>query len=266
MGANNFDQQKDVDAYLDAFISGAGSANSEANPTKTGQEWLAQGNQQSPPLHAESPSRLDEPPGLKELNSVRDELQQLRRFLGETQARNQVRQSPPPSNGRLKQGIRFIKTLVLILGVSFTSTKLYEYYQSCARTDNCLWDQIVIAQSERVNQSPQPAESQTPQTPQVLPSDPFKEAVKQATNAVELAKTARSREDWNIVVEHWLESIKLMNSVHQSNTKFELAQQKAGEYIGYLTYAQQEAELAASREQSDASDPSSELVCPTQGK
>jgi hypothetical protein len=259
MGANNFDQQKDVDAYLDAFISGAGSVNPEVTPKPT-QERLNQGKQYAS-VHAELPNQPDEYPGLRELNSVRDELQQLRRFLGETQARNQIRQSPTASsNGRFRRGMRFINTLVLIASVSFASTKFYEYYQSCTTADNCLWNQIIAAQSEKINQSAQVVE---PQIPQTLPSDPFKEAVKQATSAVELAKTAKNREEWNVVVEHWLESIKLMNSVPRSNTKFELAQEKAGEYIGYLTYAQQEAELAANREQSTNADPA-ELVCPTQ--
>jgi hypothetical protein len=259
IGTNSFDQRNDVDAYLDAFISGAGSVNPELNP-KGGQERLNSIHQEvfSARATGPDPQPVNEPQDFRDCSPTRDEIQQLRRFLGEVQAKNQVRQAAPsPSNGRGKRGFKFIKNVALIVGLSFTSLNGYVYYQNCTKAGNCLWNLTLTFPQEK---SGQLLQETLPQVPKPLSSDPFREGVKKAMSAVELAKMANNRKQWSVVVEHWLESIHLMNSVPRSHAKFDVAQEKAREYIDYLEYAQ--AKFTASQSESAALEQGSELACP----
>lgn len=263
-GSNNFNQQNDVDAYLEAFISGTGSANSEVNLEESEQGRRNLTNQEALSPRTEYPQRVNEPQPSKDFPPARDEVQQLRRFLGEAQAKSQVRRTPSPWNSNLKRGLKLIKTFVVVVGVSFASINLYKYYQGCTRTNNCLWN-LTLAFPQTGTKHP--LQEATPQAPQPLLTEPFREGVRKATSAVVLAKTAKKRDEWDVIVDQWIAAISLMNSVPRSSSRFDLAQQKTAEYIDYLTYAQQEAKFAATQDETSVPlEHDSVQDCPTQQK
>lgn len=80
------------------------------------------------------------------------------------------------------------------------------------------------------------------ETPSVatLP-DPFREAVNSAVKAAELGRSAKTKEEWNLVANNWQEAISLMRRVPPSSPHHELAQTKVAEYQKYLIYAQESA-------------------------
>ena len=74
-------------------------------------------------------------------------------------------------------------------------------------------------------------------------SDPFGEAVKQATSAANLTQTAKTPEQWVQVAKHWQEAIAFMEAVPQNNANYDMAQVKVIEYQNNLQYAQKNAGL-----------------------
>ncbi|MGB3516546.1 MAG: hypothetical protein WBA43_08820 [Elainellaceae cyanobacterium] len=80
-------------------------------------------------------------------------------------------------------------------------------------------------------------------------TDPFRDAVNQATTASELTQTASTSEEWSNVANAWQQAIELMESVPQSNPNYAVAQQKAQEYQANKTYAQNNVNGADNAEQ-----------------
>ncbi|MBD2233436.1 hypothetical protein [Phormidium tenue] len=78
----------------------------------------------------------------------------------------------------------------------------------------------------------------SPLTPQV--SDPFGDAVRSATQAANLAQTAKASEEWSDVAKFWSEAIRYMQEVPANNTNYAVAQTKANEYQANFSYAQQQ--------------------------
>ena len=77
-------------------------------------------------------------------------------------------------------------------------------------------------------------------TPATAP-DTFREAVNSAVKAAELGRSAKTKEDWAMVVDRWQEAVSLMRRVPVSSANHQLAQTKAIEYQKYLLYAQESA-------------------------
>ncbi|MBD1938794.1 hypothetical protein [Microcoleus sp. FACHB-68] len=77
-----------------------------------------------------------------------------------------------------------------------------------------------------------------PQMPQL---DPFPVAMTKAQNAVKLSKSAKSQDEWNLVVSQWRQASALMEAVPASSPNYAVAQQKAIEYQENLAYAQKAA-------------------------
>lgn len=81
----------------------------------------------------------------------------------------------------------------------------------------------------------------TPLPAQTSPSskapDSYQNAIDVATGAVTISKSAVSREDWNLVANHWQKSINLLKVVPSSSRHYKTAQQKLTEYKGYLADA-----------------------------
>lgn len=75
-----------------------------------------------------------------------------------------------------------------------------------------------------------------------VPVDFFREAVNKATRAATLAQSAKSTDEWNLVVNEWQSAIDMMKSVPSSSSNYEVAQKKAVEYQTNLNYARQQAE------------------------
>ena len=76
--------------------------------------------------------------------------------------------------------------------------------------------------------------------------DPFAEGIKFATNAANLAQTARSPAEWDEVSKQWLQAIYWMQSVPPTNPRRAFAQKKVAEYMRYLIYTQQQATVSSS--------------------
>ncbi len=75
-----------------------------------------------------------------------------------------------------------------------------------------------------------------------IPVNYFREAVNKATRAATLAQSAKSKEEWNVVVNEWQSAIDMMKSTPSSDPNYEIAQKKVIEYQKNLNYAQQQTE------------------------
>ncbi|MDF5712588.1 MAG: hypothetical protein PUP93_01565 [Rhizonema sp. NSF051] len=72
--------------------------------------------------------------------------------------------------------------------------------------------------------------------------DTYDLALKKAQRAAKLTKSAQSQDEWKIVVDKWLEAIKLMESVPSSDSNYSLAQQKIVLYQIHREFAQKNAD------------------------
>ena len=70
---------------------------------------------------------------------------------------------------------------------------------------------------------------------------PFYDAVKNAQEAANLTQTAKTKEEWQKVATLWQNAIALMKAVPEGESNYKVAQEKVGEYEGYLQYAQKNA-------------------------
>jgi hypothetical protein len=77
--------------------------------------------------------------------------------------------------------------------------------------------------------------------------DIFGEAVNKAMSAATITQSAKSKEDWNLVVSQWQEAIALMKTVPASSSNYTVAQKKAVEYQSNLDYAKQRAAVSQTK-------------------
>ncbi|HAG85104.1 MAG TPA: hypothetical protein DCL61_29140 [Cyanobacteria bacterium UBA12227] len=85
------------------------------------------------------------------------------------------------------------------------------------------------------------------QTPSTCPQiDPFTKAITKATGAANLAQSAQSPQDWDLVVLGWLQAIEAMQSIPPDSPKRVYAQKKVAEYFKNLDIAQQKAKTTSS--------------------
>jgi hypothetical protein len=71
--------------------------------------------------------------------------------------------------------------------------------------------------------------------------DPFAKALDKALRATTLAQSAKSQQDWDLVVFQWSQAIALMQTVGPDNPRRAYAQKKVAEYVQNLTVSQQKA-------------------------
>ncbi|MCC3414323.1 MAG: hypothetical protein JGK24_04245 [Microcoleus sp. PH2017_29_MFU_D_A] len=101
---------------------------------------------------------------------------------------------------------------------------------------------VVAFVSKMLNEPPATALKNPDETANVARvPDTFREAVNSALKAAELGRSAKTKEDWTIVVDRWQEAVSLMRRVPVSSANHELAQTKVIEYQKYLLYAQESA-------------------------
>lgn len=74
-------------------------------------------------------------------------------------------------------------------------------------------------------------------TPEVK-ANPFAEAIRSATEASQLTQTAKTYQEWEKISQLWQQSIAQMQEVSNSDSNFELAQQKVKEYQTNGAYVQ----------------------------
>ncbi|VXD18129.1 conserved hypothetical protein [Planktothrix serta PCC 8927] len=86
--------------------------------------------------------------------------------------------------------------------------------------------------------SPQPAASPA------ASSDPFKDGVRTATNAANLAQTAKTKAEWTKVAATWGQASALMKKVPQSHPQFAIAQDRVVLYATNQKVTQQKAAAA----------------------
>ncbi|WP_322744415.1 MULTISPECIES: hypothetical protein [unclassified Coleofasciculus] len=80
------------------------------------------------------------------------------------------------------------------------------------------------------------------ETPSTCPQvDPFTKAVDKATGAANLAQSARSPQEWDLVVLGWIQAIEAMQAVSPDSPKRAFAQKKVAEYLRNVDIAQQKA-------------------------
>lgn len=92
-------------------------------------------------------------------------------------------------------------------------------------------------------ESPAATESPAAAAPANAPTSqvPFYDAVKNAQEAADLTQTAKTQEEWQKVATLWQNAIALMKAVPEGDSNYKVAQEKVGEYGGYLKYAQKNA-------------------------
>lgn len=71
--------------------------------------------------------------------------------------------------------------------------------------------------------------------------DPFTKAIERARSAANLAQSAQSAQQWDLVVLQWLQAIANMQAVGLENPRRAYAQKKVTEYSQYLAVARQKA-------------------------
>lgn len=135
-----------------------------------------------------------------------------------------------------------LRMFILLFMVSAGAVLLFSYYISCTMAQSCFW--TIMASSRITTVSPSVPPSDTRSESSI--SDPaqddfFREAVNAAMEAVKLGETAQSATDWDHASVAWITAIKMMQAVSPTHNKYDLAQQKAQEYLGKLAIAQRRA-------------------------
>ncbi len=77
--------------------------------------------------------------------------------------------------------------------------------------------------------------------------DPFAKALDKALRAATLAQSAKSQQDWDLVISQWSQAIALMQAVPPDNPRRAYAQKKVAEYVQNLAVSQQKAAAIASQ-------------------
>lgn len=254
---NHDDGRGNVDAYLDAFIAGGNKTPSISKPTLPG----SVDPKVAPPEPCNDPTEpdLDQqhinqvvtnpvangvqqrhngfyPPNdgiqsFKDFAVARDEMQQLLKFSRHNR--------PLHKSNRLPRQVRLLRSAFFTISLIVLPLGLYKHYDSCTSTGTCLWSSRLLGSTPSFSppQSPTVIEKETEPGIQ----NPFRVAVNTATKAVELGESAVTEDDWKKTTDKWLEAINLMQSVPESSPRYEIAQQKAQEYIGYLASVQKQA-------------------------
>jgi hypothetical protein len=93
--------------------------------------------------------------------------------------------------------------------------------------------------SKSVLVTPSAVTSESPTA--LLQTDTFREGVNKAIYAANLTQSAKSPDEWKIVVSQWQAAIALMKTVPSSSPNYIVAQQKITEYQKNLNYAEKNA-------------------------
>lgn len=94
-----------------------------------------------------------------------------------------------------------------------------------------------VATSSEPNAAGSPATS--PEAAPPAPENAFQDGLAKGMAAATLAQTAKSTDDWGLVVSQWQQAIDAFKAVPESSPDYATAQQKIAEYEGNLAIAQQ---------------------------
>lgn len=101
------------------------------------------------------------------------------------------------------------------------------------------------SQSKGGSGKPNPATAQT--AVKVPPPESYSRALDKAESAENIALTARSQDDWNLVASQWQQAISLMRSVPTSHAYHKRAQTKLGAYQRALVQAKKRSTQATNQ-------------------
>lgn len=97
----------------------------------------------------------------------------------------------------------------------------------------------VAATPTKPQPSPTTAAKPAPVAAANSQANAMQQAVNKAETAAKLVQSAKSKQQWKAVAAEWQEAIALMKSVPKTHPKYQLAQQRIGQYQQFLAYAQQ---------------------------
>lgn len=103
--------------------------------------------------------------------------------------------------------------------------------------------------------APSPIATASPMPPRPVVGDPYERAVTKAKGATNLAQSAQSKQDWELVVIQWQKAIELMNAVPPTSEHYATAQKLVKEYENRVTQAQQQIQVIATRPSPDTVKP-----------
>ncbi|MEH2165789.1 MAG: hypothetical protein V7K41_03760 [Nostoc sp.] len=118
--------------------------------------------------------------------------------------------------------------LSISLGIYFSS-RFVEIFPLTSKSSTQIPSKPVLV-------TPSPVTSESPTV--LIQTDTFREAVSKAINAANLTQSAKSPDEWKIVVSQWQAAIALMKIVPSSSQNYVVAQQKISEYQRNLNYAE----------------------------
>lgn len=117
------------------------------------------------------------------------------------------------------------------------------------------------ASTEQATQTPPPAPAPAPVSappPKQAPASPpkpvvpaetlLKDAEDKATSAKTLEQTAVSKDDWNLIISRWEESIKMLKEIPASSPEAATAKKRIAEYQNQLTQAQKKGDKPTTKE------------------
>lgn len=114
-----------------------------------------------------------------------------------------------------------------------------------ALTTSCSWTSMSVSGSKlSTNPSNSLVSVETPSLCQQ--GDPFSKAISKASSAANLSQSARSPQDWDLVVSQWIQAIESMQAVPAESPKRTFAQKKVTEYLQNLEIAQRKASTSNS--------------------
>jgi hypothetical protein len=135
-----------------------------------------------------------------------------------------------------------LRVFILLFMVSAGAALFFSYYISCTTAQSCFWTMTTSSKVTTVSPPvPQSKPQSEPLTVDPAQEDFFREAVNAAMQAVKIGETAQSATDWDHASVAWIAAIEMMQAVPPNSSRYELAQQKAQEYLGKLAIAQRRA-------------------------
>ncbi|MBH8572168.1 hypothetical protein I8752_03785 [Nostocaceae cyanobacterium CENA369] len=133
------------------------------------------------------------------------------------------------------------KQLLILFLMTLISVGIYLFYKLPNKQEIpvTITSKIPVLPSEIVGVTPSTVTSELSST--IPKTDNFREAVNQAISAANLTQSAKSQDEWKIIVNKWKTAIALMKTVPDSSANYAIAQQKVIEYQRNLNYAEKNA-------------------------
>jgi hypothetical protein len=174
------------------------------------------------------------------------DLDRLRGDMGVTQMRKgkkQPSQITSLSQHHNQKPKKLSKQLLILFLIPLVTTGIYLFFKIQEIKEN------IPFSITSTTQTPLPSKaaavipsSVTSDLPNITPKpDNFREAVNQAIGAANLTQSAKSQNEWKIVVSKWQAAIALMKIVPSSSLNYVISQQKIIEYQRNLSYAEKNA-------------------------